>query len=877
MASTHYYEKVKHLQDTRHESEKQRLELESRLNSYIKSDDRLAKLKAVRLRSYWKKICDDEERSRRRNEQLLREFDRVEAHMAVLAERTQRQRRIKEEYEAYVERMYPNWKQKVMAQSVGAYEAPQPAAPPFMQFSNTAAPLAGQPPQRVVVTIPQDPLTTGSALTRPFVSPAQSNTVQTPATTSTPRYGLQGRERDWPYSDYPQQGPMSPGEFLPQSLLLQQVPSIPPPGQWARQEDPAIPAPSAHQAPASLRSEPLYAASVSANAASHVNRSIDAPTTSDVPPGGSTAVVTEPSVVVLSMSNHPQGHRQEDSPTSDYDGSRSQGKALNYPMEEFVTVASPKMSPRRPPENEEPGADVMSQKSDTSVKLMSSATADSQLSSNRSKAKIRGLTKKHKTTDAESRDSGGADDYTTVLRAEHQSWASLASSDSERFSVRSPPRLDTVNESPRRNGTRSPEASNVEEEKERVIATHTSLASTSLRSMTQPQPDVTLDGFYNLLTAIQEDLPRTTSPEAYYRTLPAAASVKKEIIFNANRGAMLSHLDSKSISMVVKDQLVLLAANCDSGALLPDELFISSKKIETLTEHSVRTFVHPTCRPFWDKLYEHMVLLRRHDVMSASDIAQLFAELIISENLRYEEKAQRLLTSLLDIVEVIQSPGSTSTSFATPRQPGGGATCGDVVRVPADFMDDDDDEDHFFNQPLPQQQIGSLKDSVRYNQMRDEALKTHSLKSQSHDFEDDDDDEFGDFDDMLSPQGTGQQMTYNTTEGDNPSSTHDSRPTTPHSLGTTGGYLPSGLGSTGAYEYDPSGLESTGGYVPSGLDTGNSTGADQGSVSLGAGGKSTNRPAALRFGGSDEDDIEIPTRGGDIEEKDEDDEFEFYT
>ena len=54
-----------------------------------------SKLKAVRLQSYWKKLCEDEERSRRRNEQLLREFDRVEAHMAVLAERTQRQQRIK--------------------------------------------------------------------------------------------------------------------------------------------------------------------------------------------------------------------------------------------------------------------------------------------------------------------------------------------------------------------------------------------------------------------------------------------------------------------------------------------------------------------------------------------------------------------------------------------------------------------------------------------------------------------------------------------------------------------------------------------------------------------------------------------------------------
>jgi len=64
--------------------------------------------------------------------------------------------------------------------------------------------------------------------------------------------------------------------------------------------------------------------------------------------------------------------------------------------------------------------------------------------------------------------------------------------------------------------------------------------SSSLCSGMLPQPDLTLDGFYSLLTAIQEDLPRTTSPEAYYRTLPAAASVKKEIILYVERQLLVS-------------------------------------------------------------------------------------------------------------------------------------------------------------------------------------------------------------------------------------------------------------------------------------------------------------------------------------------------
>ena len=333
---------------------------------------------------------------------------------------------------------------------VGVYGAPQSATQHFVHFSNTSAPPVGQPSQRVAVTIPQDPLTAGSALTRPFVSPPQGST---PAPTSTPRYGAQGMERDWGYSDYPQNGPMSPGEFLPEALL-QQVPVSPPPGQWARQEDPATPASSTHQAPMSsahkVRSEPSYHAPAPANTASRIDHNTNAltTTTSDMPPGGST--VTEPSIVTSSPSI--QNHRhQEVSPTSDYSGTSSPGNTPSRPMEE-LTVTSPDASLHSAPENEGLGGDVLSEKSETSFKH----AADSQSSGSRGKTKIRGLTKRHKTADVESRDDGGADDYTSVMKAEQQSWASLASSDSERFTVATPQRLETVSESPGRNRSPSP-------------------------------------------------------------------------------------------------------------------------------------------------------------------------------------------------------------------------------------------------------------------------------------------------------------------------------------------------------------------------------------------------------------------------------------
>ena len=332
---------------------------------------------------------------------------------------------------------------------VGVYGAPQSATQHFVHFSNTSAPPVGQPSQRVAVTIPQDPLTAGGVLTRPFVSPPQGST---PAPTSTPLYGVQGRERDWGYSDYPQNGPMSPGEFLPEALL-QQVPANPPPTQWAGREDPAIPATSTHQTPMSsahkVRSEPSYHAPAPANTASRVDHNTNAltTTTSDILPGGST--VAKPSVVTSSQSI--QSHHQEVGPASDYSGTNSPGKEPSRPMEE-LTVTSPNASLHGAPENEGLGADVLSQNSETSFKH----TADSQSSGSRGKTKIRGLTKRHKTADVESRDDGGADDYTSVMKAEQQSWASLASSDSERFTVAATQRLDSVSEAPGRNRSPSP-------------------------------------------------------------------------------------------------------------------------------------------------------------------------------------------------------------------------------------------------------------------------------------------------------------------------------------------------------------------------------------------------------------------------------------
>ncbi|XP_046575608.1 LOW QUALITY PROTEIN: centrosomal protein kizuna-like [Haliotis rubra] len=123
-SNVEYYEKQKEFQDKINKSEQERLRLGQQLKAYFQSDQRLGKLKAVRLHNYWKKICEDERRSKQRNEQIRREFERIDTHMASLGSRTEKLRILKKEYEEYIERTYPQWRELCQTKMAGS----QPAA-----------------------------------------------------------------------------------------------------------------------------------------------------------------------------------------------------------------------------------------------------------------------------------------------------------------------------------------------------------------------------------------------------------------------------------------------------------------------------------------------------------------------------------------------------------------------------------------------------------------------------------------------------------------------------------------------------------------------------------------------------------------------------
>lgn len=54
-----------------------------------------AKLRAAKLQAYWKRICDDERRSQQRNQNILRDFSRIDSHLTAVSNKTERLRLLK--------------------------------------------------------------------------------------------------------------------------------------------------------------------------------------------------------------------------------------------------------------------------------------------------------------------------------------------------------------------------------------------------------------------------------------------------------------------------------------------------------------------------------------------------------------------------------------------------------------------------------------------------------------------------------------------------------------------------------------------------------------------------------------------------------------
>uniref|UniRef100_A0A8C6E5Y1 Centrosomal protein kizuna n=1 Tax=Moschus moschiferus TaxID=68415 RepID=A0A8C6E5Y1_MOSMO len=102
LPSPDFYEQVAHLQQGLRDSEKKRLDLERKLYEYHQSDIWRAKLKYIKLKKYLKEIRESEKRARIRNQEYLKQFERIQANITASLEKVQE---LKIEFETQVKKM----------------------------------------------------------------------------------------------------------------------------------------------------------------------------------------------------------------------------------------------------------------------------------------------------------------------------------------------------------------------------------------------------------------------------------------------------------------------------------------------------------------------------------------------------------------------------------------------------------------------------------------------------------------------------------------------------------------------------------------------------------------------------------------------------
>ncbi|XP_065777400.1 centrosomal protein kizuna isoform X4 [Muntiacus reevesi] len=102
LPSPDYYERVAHLQQGLRDSEKKRLDLERKLYEYHQSDIFRAKLKYTKLKKYLKEICESEKKARIRNQECLKQFERIQTDITASLEKVQQ---LKIEFETQIKKM----------------------------------------------------------------------------------------------------------------------------------------------------------------------------------------------------------------------------------------------------------------------------------------------------------------------------------------------------------------------------------------------------------------------------------------------------------------------------------------------------------------------------------------------------------------------------------------------------------------------------------------------------------------------------------------------------------------------------------------------------------------------------------------------------
>ncbi|XP_023933429.1 mastermind-like protein 2 isoform X2 [Lingula anatina] len=852
-SNVEFYQRMEDLQNFQHESERRRMQLEQKLNKHVKSDRKINRLRASKLQAQWRKVCEDERKSQLRNEKLMKDVERVENHLSSLSAKTDRLRLLKEQYEDYIERMYPKWKERIIQNQQMAENAetlPQSYDPSFAtqffatkeNFPPSSTRLGStMPPTAVSGSLgssyipsslglpPRGNYTAATGLPQPGVLQNRNYAqTQLPQTTGLPVHPPEQFHppSEYNYNQYPGLGDTGTS-FVTPSLNASQLGSVTPmstlnsqgglvypglgghPGglQTSPQTHQASSLPGTFQRPhlaqslppqymmsqlatpqggrlplqgypqhyvASEQSVPMGTMQSQGPAGTqHLGTAEMNLAQSHVPPQNaerqeskmtSQPVIQQQHQKQQQQHHHQQQQQQQQQHQQHHQQSKQQQRAAVPPAKQSpLNVTGPKKevqavdssrpdddlldsftlsgsTDKEPVENlaqeitnvneskttlgketdvGQPEVDILTvtEQNDTrkdmkSDHASSDADTETSLSDGEISPRIKpAFQRSHSNVDPSPREREG-----TAVRMERR--PSLQSprhvqTPSTPRSTRTPPRVQSPSQ-------RKPSISSAKDVTSPLQSPREAPEiSESEPPSTPRKPDLTLDGLYSLLQAIQEDFPVTYAPETYYRFKHPTSQKKKEIISSANLSQPLSDYDPAEMSMVVLDELPLLVGQRKGGSLLTEKALTSKRPITS--ELDIRSHIFTTSLELWDRLFDHFAALIKNNVMRADQVAALFAHTLVPANSKNKDKAVELLRTLLEnrMAVTLPPPDDESSSVSIPSPPLSPRESKVLekvheeqeTKVPAlnlgstAGLTESESEEDFFTQPVPKEDL----------------------------------------------------------------------------------------------------------------------------------------------------------------------------
>ncbi|XP_035291607.1 centrosomal protein kizuna isoform X1 [Anguilla anguilla] len=158
-------------------------------------------------------------------------------------------------------------------------------------------------------------------------------------------------------------------------------------------------------------------------------------------------------------------------------------------------------------------------------------------------------------------------------------------------------------------------------------------------------PMLSLEGFFHLLECIEERLDERE--KEVYRISSVSEQHLSYLISLCNGNAALNDEDLEACGAVALHQLQRLSWNTSKGCLLPREV-VSASWTVAAEEGRIRSCLSADGARLWDRWFRHAVALRDRGALAADGIAKLFAPLLVEKGASYADKAEALLSVMLE-------------------------------------------------------------------------------------------------------------------------------------------------------------------------------------------------------------------------------------